>query len=447
MNKLDFYVFNTIHYPFIPPPEENRHSWVTLSNEYFDPEVGYTVYNNALELSASAERFGYDGTLVNEHHATAWSIQPSPNLSAMHIIANTKHIPVGMVGNALPLYNNPVRVAEEVAMLDVVSGGRVISGFVVGTGMEYFSAPVNPAYARERFWEAHDLIIKAWTQPGPFAWEGEHYHIPSVNPWPRPLQRPHPPIWIPGLGSKDTIRKVVEHGYHYMTVFSPQWMVKQFFDDYRAMSEKLGKEVSRKQLSVSVMTYVAETEKQAHREAKAHLQWIYNTGLRHPQHWHAPPGYTSKAGFAGMMSLRGSIPAQPDLSYEELIRDRYIIVGSPQQVAEILHEEYYEKLGVGGIIGFGTYGSMPQWMALKSMQLAAEEVIPLFREPDGKPDYLRKAPLVPGSVAERAARFGKPRYPVKLKVDGLDHTLDGPAAHIAEHIDPSLEPAKEPTGV
>jgi alkanesulfonate monooxygenase SsuD/methylene tetrahydromethanopterin reductase-like flavin-dependent oxidoreductase (luciferase family) len=447
MNKLDFYVFNTIHYPFIPPPEENLASWVSLSNQYFDPQVGYTVYKNALEVSASAERFGYDGTLLNEHHVTAWSLDPAPNLSAMHIVANTKHIPVGIIGNAIPLYSNPLRVAEEIAMLDVISGGRIISGFVVGTGMEYFSQPVNPAFARERFWEAHDLIIKAWTQPGPFVWEGEHYHIPNVNPWPRPLQQPHPPIWIPGLGSKDTIRKVVEHGYHYMTVFSPQWMVKQFFDEYRKLSEELGKPVSPKKLSVAVMTYVAETEKQAHREAKAHLQWLYNTGLRHPQHFHAPPGYTTKGGFKGMMALRGALPAQPDLTYEELIRDRYIIVGSAQQVAEILHEEYVEKLGIGGIIGFGTWGSMPQWMVMKGLQIAAEEVIPLFRDRDGKPDYMKVPPLVPGTNAERAAVFGKPKHPAMLKVDGLPASIDHATAHVPEIIDPSFEPAREPTTV
>ncbi len=437
MNELDFFVFNTIHYPFIPPPEENRSSWVTLSNKYFDPELGYTVYNDALEVSASAEKFGYDGTLVNEHHATAWGIQPAPNLSAMHIVANTKHIPVGIIGNALPLYNNPVRVAEEIAMLDVISGGRIISGFVVGTGMEYFSQPVSPAYARERFWEAHDLILKAWTQDGPFVWEGEHFHVPHVNPWPRPIQQPHPEIWIPGLGSSETIKKCVEKGYHYMTVFSPKWMVKQFFDAYRAYAEKIGVTVERKKLKLAVMTYVAETEAQAHREAKAHLQWIYNTGLRHPQHYHGPPGYSTKQGFASMMALRGSLPEQPNLTYEELLRDRYIIVGTPQQVGEILHEEYVEELGIGGIIGMGTWGSMPKWMVMKALQLAAEELIPLFREKGGKPDYLKKAPLVPGSVAERAATFGKPKYPAMNKIDGIEHSVPREVAHIPEVIDPS----------
>ena len=92
-------------------------------------------------------------------------------------------------------------------MLDVISGGRIISGFVRGTGMEYYSYGANPSYSQERFWEAHDLIIKAWTEPGPFDWEGKHFHLPYVNPWPRPLQKPHPPVWLPGSGSLETVQE------------------------------------------------------------------------------------------------------------------------------------------------------------------------------------------------------------------------------------------------
>jgi alkanesulfonate monooxygenase SsuD/methylene tetrahydromethanopterin reductase-like flavin-dependent oxidoreductase (luciferase family) len=440
MNALEFYAFNTIHYPYLPPPEERTSQWVTLSNKYFDPRLGHKTYTEQLEISAAAETFGYDGTLVNEHHSTAWGIQPAPNLSAMHIVANTRHIPVGVIGNALPLHSNPIRVAEEIAMLDVISGGRIISGFVVGTGMEYYSQPVSPAYARERFAEALDLILRAWTEDGPFAWEGEHYHIPNVNPWPRPLQQPHPPIWIPGIGSKDTIRKCVEKRYHYMTVFSPQWLVQQMFDEYRRASEELGIDVDRKRLLSATSIYVAETDAQAHREAKAHLQWVYNTGLQHPQHYHSPPGYSTPQAFKGMMSVRGAITPQPELSYEEMIRDRYVIVGSPQTVAEILHEEYVGKLGVGGVICSGTWGPMPKWMAMKGMQLMAEEVMPLFREPDGKPDYLKKPALIPDSYAERSAQFGKPKYPAMTRIDGLDEPVQNRESHVPELIDPSRAP-------
>jgi alkanesulfonate monooxygenase SsuD/methylene tetrahydromethanopterin reductase-like flavin-dependent oxidoreductase (luciferase family) len=103
-------------------------------------------------------------------------------------------------------------------MLDVISGGRVVSGQVVGTGNEFFSYNVNPTYARERFYEAHELIVKAWTEPGPFPWEGTHYRFRYVNVWPRPFQKPHPPIWIPGSGSRETIEWVAKKRYTYMVL-------------------------------------------------------------------------------------------------------------------------------------------------------------------------------------------------------------------------------------
>src|SRR5207244_5301655 len=91
-------------------------------------------------------------------------------------------------------HDNPLRVAEEVAMIDILSGGRVVCGFVRGLGQESLATNVNPAYNRERFDEAHDVIVKAWTTPGPFRWAGRHYEYRVVNPWMRALQKPHPPI-------------------------------------------------------------------------------------------------------------------------------------------------------------------------------------------------------------------------------------------------------------
>ena len=83
-------------------------------------------------------------------------------------------------------------------MIDVISGGRLISGFVRGTGVETVSTNNNPLANRERFEECHDLVIKTWTTPGPFRWEGKHYNFRAVNPWMVPIQKPHPPIWVPG---------------------------------------------------------------------------------------------------------------------------------------------------------------------------------------------------------------------------------------------------------
>ena len=110
----------------------------------------------------------------------------------------TKRVKIVLLGNPLPIADNPVRLAEELAMIDLVSKGRLVSGFVRGGGVESLATNVNPAYNRERFNEAHDIIIKTWTQPGPFRWEGSHYQLRVVNPWVLPFQQPHPRVWIPG---------------------------------------------------------------------------------------------------------------------------------------------------------------------------------------------------------------------------------------------------------
>jgi alkanesulfonate monooxygenase SsuD/methylene tetrahydromethanopterin reductase-like flavin-dependent oxidoreductase (luciferase family) len=442
MNTLEFYVFNTIHYPYVPSNDEENSKWVTMSNKYFDPKLAHQVYTSALNVSVAAERFGYDGTLLNEHHCTTYSLQPAPNLTAMNIVARTSEIPVGMIGNALPLYANPVRVAEEVAMLDVISGGRIISGFVVGTGMEYFSQPINPAFARERFWEAHDLIIKAWTEPGPFVWEGDNWHVPSVNPWPLPLQQPHPPIWIPGIGSMDTVRRCAERKYTYMTVYTPRWFAKFNFDAYKKYAqEEFGYEPAPQQMMATVPVYVAETDEQAHREAKSYLSWLFNTGLRHPEHYHVPPGYSTPESFVKFLGARLEHGLKPhcELSYDELVEDRYIVVGSPQTVIDILAKEYVEDMGVGGILGAGgVFGPMPEWMVMKSLQITAEEVIPHFREADGLPSYKKQPRAIGKTQAEQAAEIGTPKYPGVVTVTGIEGDIPLRTSHVADVIDPSM---------
>ena len=392
MNKLDFYLFHLMPYPYIPPGEEIESTWVTLSNSHYDPEVGHRLYNDYLEELIAAEKLGYDGVCVNEHHQNAYGTMPSPDLMAAYIAAKTERIPIGIIGNALPLQGNPLRVAEEIAMLDVISGGRIISGFVRGTGMEYYSYGANPSYSQERFWEAHDLIIKAWTEPGPFHWQGKHFNLPFVNPWPRPLQQPHPPIWLPGSGSFETIKKAAKLRYPFMMVFAPQWFTKASYDPYRQAAEENGYEASSKQLAAAIPSYVAETEEQAHREAKPHLMWLFQNGLKIPPYHWFPPGYVSKKSFANMLGakVKHNMKDHWELSYEELLEERYIdgrLARDRDRAAHRVHRRPRR--------GHRARGRRPHRVdaALagdQEHQLMAEEVIPHFREPDGKPTWARE---------------------------------------------------------
>ena len=173
-----------------------------FSNKHFDPVAGSRLYNQYIEHYKLAEAVGFDGIMLNEHHNAPFCMQAKCNVFASILAAITERVKIVLLGNPLPLADNPVRLAEELAMIDMVSKGRLVSGFVRGGGQEQLATGVNPAFNRERFEEAHDLIVRAWTQPGPFRWEGTHYQHRVVNPWAVPLQKPHPRVWIPGVLSQ-----------------------------------------------------------------------------------------------------------------------------------------------------------------------------------------------------------------------------------------------------
>ena len=229
---MQFYFFHLMPYPYMPEDYLDRYgtSWATIPNSLYDPEVGHKLYNDYLDVFELADRLGYDGICVNEHHQTCYGLMPSPNLMAAALARRTTHAKIAILGNAICLRDHPLRVAEEVAMLDVITKGRIISGFVRGVGDEYTAFSMDPTTSRDRFLEAYDLIIRAWTEPGPFSFEGEHYNFRYVNPWPRPYQKPHPPVWMPSQGSQETIEFAAKRKYPYMQVFSPFEVMKKILE-------------------------------------------------------------------------------------------------------------------------------------------------------------------------------------------------------------------------
>ena len=189
---------------------------LTFSNSNFRPEIGARVYDEAFEQNQFAEEAGFDGIMLNEHHNTPTCMGATMNLEAAVLARTTSKAKIVLLGNPLPIFDNPVRLAEELAEIDMMSHGRLVSGFVRGTGVESWATNTNPIHNRERFQEAHDLVIKTWTTPGPFRWEGKHYQFRVVNPFQVPLQKPHPPVWIPGVGSPETLVWAAQHRYPYI---------------------------------------------------------------------------------------------------------------------------------------------------------------------------------------------------------------------------------------
>ena len=379
--KLQFYYFHLMPYPYLPPDfaQTEPSAWVTPSNALYDPERGHELYNRYLDELVAAERWGWDGICVNEHHQNVYGTMPSPNIIAAMLTQRTTRCRISIIGNALPLHDDPLRVAEEIAMLDVISGGRIISGFVRGTGMEYYSYGINPTQSRDRFYEAHDLILRAWTEPGPFPFVGKHYRYRYVNPWPRPLQQPHPPIWLPGTGSLETVDFAAARRYPFMMVYSPVEQARRAYDLYRKVAaEKYGYEAAPEQLAFCVPCYVAETDEQARREAEPHLLWLFHLGLKTGP-FGMPPGYVSERSLRHVVAAAGKPYSQ--LTMDDLMAEGYVIVGSPDTVVEKL-AYYTDRLHAGIMVSGAQWGDMPAEKVQRNMELFATRVMPHFRPVD-----------------------------------------------------------------
>ena len=379
---MRFFNFHLMPYPSLPEDYDGP-AWVTCPNELFDPEVGQKAYNRYLDELVYSDELGFDGVCVNEHHQNAYGLMPSPNLMAAILARQTKNVKIAVIVNALPLYNPPTRVAEEFAMIDNISGGRLIAGFVVGGGPEYYSFSINPAFAREKFAEAHEIIIKAWTEPGPQEYIGKHYKLRFLNTWPRPVQKPHPEVWIPGAGSVETMEFVAKHHYGYMGI--PYFHIDVFdrtFGMFRDACEREGYEYDPIQAGWLTPIYVAETDAEAREQYEKHF-WYFVRRLL-PGINVSPPGYTSLRSIQGILKGIGTFAINLK-TWDEVMEGQYVAIGSPSTVLEML-EANLERLGTGNLLGLFQLGTLPQELTMKSLSLFAKEVMPKLRErfPDGK---------------------------------------------------------------
>jgi alkanesulfonate monooxygenase SsuD/methylene tetrahydromethanopterin reductase-like flavin-dependent oxidoreductase (luciferase family) len=385
---MRFFFFHLMPYAPLDPDYDRTHksSWVTLPNSYYDPELGAELYNRYLDELEYAAELGFEGIGVNEHHQNAYGLMPCPNVFAGML---ARRIPaaakIAILGRALPVLANPLSVAEEFAVLDNVTRGRIITGFVRGIGAEYHSLAVNPTESHARFQEAHDLIVQAWTRPGPFPFEGKYYHFPHVNLWPRVYQKPHPPIWIPSQGSRETIEFAADPArrYVYLQTATPAATLFKTMQAYRDEALRRGYESSPDQLGWSVKIYVAETDEIARREAKPHIEAFANKFLRMPQEMLLPPGYSSLASMKGLMQAKKTITGGTR-SMEQMIEQGTFICGSPQTVIEQL-ADYQRKGGFNIVMAGLHFGTLPHELTRKALELFAREVMPALKGavPDG----------------------------------------------------------------
>jgi alkanesulfonate monooxygenase SsuD/methylene tetrahydromethanopterin reductase-like flavin-dependent oxidoreductase (luciferase family) len=379
---MQFVLFNLMPWPHLPDDftDKYRSAWLDCPNSLFDGPRGHEVYTTYIDHLVAGERLGFDAIGVNEHHQNAYGLMPSPNIIAAMLIQRTRTVKILVLGNALPLYDHPQRVAEEYAMLDVISGGRLIAGLVVGLGVEAYAYEINPTMFRERYREAHDLIVRAWTEAGPFHFDGKHYNFRWVNPWPTPYQKPHPPIWVPGSGSVETIRWVAEHKYPFTAIpFSPFETMKEHFDLLREYAAgTLGWDVPPSHVGWPALIHVAETDARAREEIEPAFWYLAKKGLRLPREYMFPPGHTSVESLTRVAGPKRKYMNTLS-TWDEVDEGGYVLYGSPATVRDRM-QECIGKARCGIVNCIFQIGNLPPPATMRSMELFASEVMPALRK-------------------------------------------------------------------
>jgi len=366
-------------YPQLPEQESYRSIRVNLPNKHFDPETGADNYHQFIDMWLMAEELGLE-IMLNEHHQTATCVVPAVPIIAGILARETKTARILVLGNPLANLPRPTRTAEEMAMVDVISRGRLECGFV--RGVPYESAPANvlPYRGADRMWEAHDLIVKAWTtHDGPFNFEGRWFHARQVNVWPRPYQQPHPPIWVT-IGSARSAVPVAEHEYVGAVFLAGYPGIRAIFDGYRdGYHTKHGEAPPLDKLAYCALVYVADDEEEA-RKGGEEVLW-YMTSNKVPPEYSNPPGYHPPAVAAQIASgSRGGagIPLQTTLD-QQMARGN-MFCGTPDQVFEQIKAFYDYSGGFGNLLIMGQAGHLTFEQTRRSMTLFSTEVYPRLKE-------------------------------------------------------------------
>jgi alkanesulfonate monooxygenase SsuD/methylene tetrahydromethanopterin reductase-like flavin-dependent oxidoreductase (luciferase family) len=379
--------FHLMPYTELPEDFKQKHPsvWVDIHSSLFDPKRAHLMYNDFMDELEYAADCGYDAICVNEHHSNGYGLMPSPNLIASSLARRTTDATICVMGNSLALYNPPTRVAEEFAMLDVISGGRLIAGFPVGTPMDgCFAYGQNPSQLRERYLEAHDLVMKAWKEKDTFAFNGRFNQQRYVNIWPRPIQQPHPPIWIPGGGSIETWQWCAEmdYVYCYLSYFGHK-VGKATMDGFWAEMERLGKDRNPYRAGFAQSVCVAESRDQAMEIYQEAAEYFFGRCLHVDPRFAAPPGYTTEAtmrfGLTSQISAVAARSLARPTEMKELVDAGYIVIGSPAQVTEQI-VDLAENLNVGNLMLLMQFGNMNKDLTRYNTKLFAEKVMPTLQK-------------------------------------------------------------------
>ena len=375
---MKIYNFDLMAYPGVPTDAPGT----PVPNSYFEPAVGIQNYQEHLDEMEYCEELGFEGVVFNEHHYSGYGMMPSPNLIAAALSRKTSRIKIGVLGNVLPLRHHPVRVAEEYAMLDCLTGGRLIAGFVRGIPAEYLWYHIDPNESRGRFEEAYELIMTAWSQPV-WSYHGKFFHLENCALWPRPIQQPHPPVWI-AARSSESIEWCVKQRKPVAQVYQTTSQIEDTFNYYRKVALDGDWEVGPEQFILTRHIYVDETDEKARQLAEPALRYFFsllNRGFNQGSSQEADARqqiraalYTDRSFSYFREGNRERIDFSK-LSWEELDEAGFVIAGNPDTVARKLNGQM-GQVGADHFMGMFHIGNLSHRKVLASLDLFKNEVMP-----------------------------------------------------------------------
>jgi len=374
---VKLYNFDLLAYPHVPKEAPRT----PVPSSFFDPLKGAANYAEHLEEMAYCEELGFDGVVFNEHHYSAYGTMPSPNLIASALSQKTKKIKIGVLGNILPLRNHPVRVAEEYAMIDCLSNGRLIAGFVRGIPPEYIWYGVNPAESRGRFQEAYDLIMTAWTQ-SVWSFEGEFFKLKDCAIWPRPVQQPHPPIWI-AARSAESIEWCVKRHLTCAQVYQTTGQIEDTFGYYRTKANEDGWHAGPDKFILCRHIYIDESEQKAREFGDPAMRYfftVFNRGFNEAINKGAvdqklTAALTSERSFSYFREGNRQRHDFSKLDWQGLIDSGYLIAGNPDSVAKQIQSQM-KQIGADHFMGMFHIGNLAHDKVVNSLNLFKKEIMP-----------------------------------------------------------------------
>jgi len=418
-------------------------SFFTFPNAAHDPKQASDDHNAYFDQAVLAEQVGFDGVALNEHHMTPFCLGSVVDVEAAILARITERIKIILIGNPITASRNPIRLAEELAMIDSISRGRLVTGWVRGSGPEQFANNANPAYNREMFEEGHDLIVQAWTRPGPWRYEGKHFHYRHINPWALPYQKPIPPAMVPGVLSRETALWAVSQSYPYIGLGSALRSSADLWNFYADEAAARGWQAGSENFGHVVFVYCDQSSERAQEVGRKMLYGGGNANFAKAQYT-LPAGYNSPAaikrlagapqsGWLGVTkeSLNeATVGSRSDsvaegyrktqATYEKMRQELQVVVGTPEEVTEKL--KIVMRCIRPGMLIMVSQGVLGTEDRSRSIQLIGQHVLPELRAEGQRLGLTDMFERQPGSVRLDP---GQTRAPV-VDMDAIEEFLASP---------------------